>query len=213
MRKIVQYWDQCNVPSAIGIRMSGWRAAHPSWDYSVFNRVSASAWFDAAYGSALGEAFLDIRFPAMQADVFRVAYLLAHGGVWIDAGTTCLQPLFAWLDLSLPLVLLRRPHQEPPKVWNGFIYASAPGHALLAEAWRRIADDLCARRGHRFFQEFGPGLLRDLMADGAYDDIVSVLPSEALSQMLKPGSSRDVLPLDRHWSVRQRHESLYFSRP
>ena len=67
------------------------------------------------------DAFLDIRLPAMQADVFRIAFVLACGGLWVDAATTCLSPVKAWLDLQTPLLLLRKPKQIAPQAWNGLI--------------------------------------------------------------------------------------------
>jgi len=86
----------------------------------VFNRASAAAALAALYGESFRQAFLAIRLPAMQADVFRVAYLHACGGIWIDAATHCLAPLHEWLDLGAQLVLLRKPGMIPPLVWNGF---------------------------------------------------------------------------------------------
>ena len=209
--RLIQYWDHATPPPALLARMERWREQHPGWRYQRYDRASAAALIDATHGSSLKQAFLDIRFPAMQADVFRIAALQAEAGMWIDAGTHCLQPLERWLDRRHPLLLLRRSHQEHPKVWNGFIHSAAPGHPLLVAAWQQIAQTLLARRGERVYRDFGPGVLRDLLAAGAPEAGLRVVPEDELTDYLRIGSSSDVLPGDRHWSQRQQQESLYLS--
>ena len=209
--QLIQYWDQSVPPAELLARMERWQQLHPGWSYQRYDRDEAARFIGSIYGAALEEAFLDIRLPAMQADVFRIAVLNARGGVWIDAATTCRQPLDAWLNQRQPLVLLRRAHQQHPKVWNGFIHAAAPGHPLLAAAWHRIASALLARGGERVYRDFGPGLLRDLLAAGAPEAGLQVLQEQDLQAQLQIGSSSDVLPGEQHWSKRQRTESLYIS--
>ena len=208
---LVQYWDQPVPPAVLLERMQRWQQVHPSWCYQRYDLDSAARFIGSSYGPALEEAFLDIRLPAMQADVFRIAVLNARGGVWIDAATTCQQPLDAWLNRRQPLVLLRRAHQQHPKVWNGFIHAAAPGHPLLAAAWHRMASALLARRGERLYRDFGPGVLRVLLAAGAPEAGLQVLQEQDVQAQLQIGSSSEVLPGEQHWSKRQQTESLYLS--
>ena len=208
---IIQYWDQPDPPVVIAERMQGWRQQHLGWDYQCFDRPSAAAFFREHYNLALEQAFLDIRLPAMQADVFRIAFVLAFGGLWVDAATTCFSPVESWLDLQTPLLLLRKPHQQHPKVCTGLIHAPAPGHPLLSAAWQSMTASLLARTGTKVYRSFGPGLLRDLLASGAWDDTLSVRPVTELHEHLRFGSSSKLLPAEQHWSQRQQSESLYFS--
>ena len=209
--RLIQYWDQSSPPPVLLARMDRWKELHPSWRYQRYDRQSAADFIGSTYGSALQDAFLDIRLPAMQADVFRIAALQGQAGLWIDAATHCHQPLECWLDRHRPLVLLRRTHQQHPKVWNGFIYSAAAGHPLLVAAWQHIAAAVLARDGERVYRDFGPGVLRDLLAAGAPEAGLQVLPESQLSNQLCIGSSSDALPGDRHWSQRQQTESLYLS--
>lgn len=209
--RLIQYWDQSSPPAELLARMERWRELHPGWRYQRYHRQSAAQFIGSNYGPELEEAFLDIRLPAMQADVFRIAALQAQAGVWIDAATQCRQPLDSWLDRRRPLVLLRRSHQQHPKVWNGFISSAAPGHPLLKAAWQKISAALLARRGERVYRDFGPGVLRDLLAAGAPEAGLQVLPESEFADQLGIGSSSDVLPSDRHWSHLQQSESLYLS--
>ena len=210
-RSLIQYWDQPDPPEVIAERMQGWRRQHPGWGYQRFDRTTAAAMVREQHGPDLEQAFLDIRLPAMQADVLRIAVLLAWGGLWIDAATTCLTPVEDWIDLQAPLLLLRKPHQQHPKVCTGLIHAPAPGHPLLAAAWQSMAAALLARAGSKVYRSFGPGLLRDLLASGAWDHTLSVRPVAELHEHLRFGSSSKVLPAEQHWSQRQQSESLYFS--
>ena len=152
----------------------------------------------------------------MQADVFRIGYLLASGGLWIDAATSCLIPVDQWLHTDASLLLLRRDHQNFPKVWNGLIYASRSGHPLLVQAWEKISKNLLARRGVSVYKSFGPRVIRDLFETGMFDsDLINgsikVLPASDLQGQLRIGSSVSVTGEDQHWSKRQETESLYFS--
>ena len=208
---LIQYWDQADPPKPIAKRMQQWRQQHPGYRYQRFNRQTAAAFLREHYGLALKEAFLDIRLEAMQADVLRIATLLAWGGLWIDAATDCFSPVEDWIDLKAPLLLLRRPHQAHPMVCTGLIYAKAPHHPLINAAWQLMAKALLTRSGQKVYRSFGPGVLRDLLASGAWDHTLVVRPSSELTAHLRFGSSSSVLPAEKHWSQRQQSESLYFS--
>ena len=211
--QLIQYWDRPDPPPVLLERMEEWRLRHPGWSYCRLNRSSAAAFIAEHYGSAMREAFLDIRLPAMQADVFRIAALYVKGGVWIDAATSCLKPLDSWLNRRQPLLLLRRAHQQHPHICNGFMASSDPYHPFLREAWNRIASLLLARRGQKVYRDFGPGVLRNLLAtgDGALQAGLEVVTESDLHDYLVIGSSSEVLESDQHWSQRQRNESLYLS--
>ncbi len=209
--RLIQYWDQPEPPAALLERMEGWRQKHPGWTYRRYDRVASARFMRSIYGTALEEAFLDVRLPAMQADVFRIAFLLAFGGLWVDAATTCFSPVETWLDFQAPLLLLRRSHQHYPQVCNGLIHALAPRHPLLAAAWQSMESSLLTRTGVKVYRSFGPGLLRDLLASGSWDHTLTVWQETDLSDHLCFGSSSKVLPPEQHWSQRQQSESLYFS--
>ena len=209
--RLIQYWDHADPPPSVQSLMNGVRDLHPDWDYQCFSRQHAADELGSIYGNALKQAFLDIRLPAMQADVFRIAYLLRHGGVWIDAATHIRRPLNNWLPMAHPLVLLRRQHQTYPQVATGLMYAS-PGHPLLARAWDRMQAYLLMRSGTNVYRHFGPGILRDLMREQPQlGSLVQVLPEQNVSDCLRFGSSRSFVGSEQHWSNRQEKESLYYS--
>ena len=211
VRQLIQYWNDLDPPSQVKALMQTVRDLHPDWEYQCFDRHRAADELGLLYGKDLKQAFLDIRLPAMQADVFRIAYLLRNGGVWIDAATVLYEPIVRWMPFGHPLVLLRRKHQTGTEVATGFMCAS-PGHPLLARAWDRIAAYLLLRSGTKVYRHFGPGILRDLIREqpqlGA---LVHVLAEQEVSPFFRFGSSSNILSKEEHWSKRQDSESLYFS--
>lgn len=210
---IVQYWEQGNPPLPLLSRCRDWQLMNPEWDYICFDLDSAARFIDDIYGHASADAFLDIRFPAMKADVFRVAYLLRCGGLWVDVATTCRVPLAEWLDLRDWLTLVRRPHMEPPLVCNGFIYARNGGNTFLADLWKHIETVILSKEGTGVWRLVGPGAYRDILLKSKYPGAIRILEEVEMSPYFTFGSTAAMLPPEEHWSARQRHESLYYSVP
>jgi mannosyltransferase OCH1-like enzyme len=206
---IIQYWAQGEQPISLRAVTIGWQRLNPGWAYRCFNRTTASVFFKDALGVPAQQDFLSIRLPAMQADVFRVAYIMTHGGLWVDAATTCLSPLDHWLDPQSPLVLLRKPHMDSTKVWNGFIYAHQPHHQFLRTVWRRIASLIARRAGTGVWKMFGPGLFGETLMDTNLAKQVYVVSHKEFADHVRIGSSRLFMPAEQHWSIRQRNETLY----
>lgn len=211
--QIVQFWDQGQrIPQALLDRTVAWQIFNPEWEYLCFDAHSAANFLMSAYCDAIAEAFLDIRLAAMKADVFRVAYLLAHGGMWVDAATICTGPISGWLNVAAPLVLIRKQGMEPPLVCNGLIYARERGHPFLEDLWGHISAAILGRQGTRVWKLVGPGLYRDLLRTGRYNTCIQVLEAKDLGSYFRFSSTSQILPSAQHWSERQRAESLYFSQ-
>lgn len=209
---LVQFWGQSEIPEVIAKRIKSCQSLNPGWDCRLFNRQTAALFVESVYGIDLAAAFLDIRLPAMQADVFRVAFLLHCGGLWIDAATSLTRPVDSWLDRQHSLQMLRRSHQVHPKIATQIIYAARPGLPLLKAVWNEIAPRLLARSGVNTYRHFGPGLFRDLIALRPNLALgLQVVPELSVQNFLQVGSSSSILPPDQHWTKRQEHESLYTS--
>ena len=209
---LVQYWNHSEPPGLIADCMESCKSLSLSWNYRRFNRQTASSFLGRVYGADIADAFLDIRLPAMQADVFRVGFLLHSGGLWVDAATTLRRPVDSWIDHRHSFQMLRRSHQVHPKIANGIIYAARPGLPLLNAVWSEMVPRLLSRSGTNVYRDFGPGLFRDLMCSCpnlAFG--LHVLSEVSLKSFLSIGSSSNILSADQHWSKRQENESLYFS--
>ena len=206
---LLQYWDSGCPPALIVKRMEVWRLGNPGFEYQLFDRERAASMIHHLCGTSVRDAFLRVRLPAMQADIFRVAYLYAHGGIWIDAATVCLAPLQKWLDLRSSLLLLRKPEMVHPLVWNGLIYAAAPHHPFLGAVMARISHSIINRTSGGVWRLAGPGLFRDIMRNQDLASQVTVVPLDSVTSFLRLGSSSEAMSRDLHWSVRQKSESLF----
>lgn len=213
MPEIFQFWHDGSPPPLFEARIRGWSQLNPDWGHRCFDRPSAAAFIRTHFGDELAEAFLDIRFPAMMADVLRIAAVVTCGGLWVDAGTTCLRPVSEWLDMDSPVVLLRRRRMTPPIVWNGLIFSREAGHPYLAAVWDQLALRLRTRSGRQVWRHFGPGLLTRILGEGDHARSVRVQSVVDLDGMMTIGSSAEVFSKDQHWSVRQLQESLFLSVP
>ena len=209
---LVQYWDESEPPFLVAERMNSWKRLNPGWDYRRFNRQTAADFLGGAYGLEIAAAFLDIRLPAMQADVFRVGFLLHCGGLWVDAATSTMSSVDSWIDRRHSLQMLRRDHQEYPKIATQIIYAARPCLPLLRVVWNEIVPRLLARSGTKVYRHFGPGLFRDLMISRPRLSLgLHVISESSVRNSLLVDSSSSVLPAEQHWSKRQDGESLFMS--
>jgi len=206
---IVQFWDNGAPPKLLSERMAQWKSKNPSWKYELYCTESAASCLEKLYSSELAEGFLAIRMPAMKADVFRVGWLLAHGGLWVDAATVCGAPLQSWLNRDNPVVLLSRPGMTPPRCWNGVIYVRDINEPFLIALWERISHSILNREGTSVWEQTGPGLFGDVLTNNDFTDTTTFIPLQDLEGKVEYGSSSHFLPVAEHWSKRQVTEPLY----
>lgn len=86
-KTLVRYWhDPDDLPGDV-------RACLDSWDplraegveLRMFSDSSAAAYITERYGSREREAFARCRHPAMRSDYLRLCFVLAEGGLYVDA--------------------------------------------------------------------------------------------------------------------------------
>ena len=182
---------------------------NPEWEYSLFDARKAMDFIAQEFEPELLQAFKDIRLPAMLSDVFRVAWILKKGGIYIDIAAKCLNPIDSWIGQDLELVLLIKKQLGWPYAHNTLIYSAAPGHPIIVEVWAEIERAILRREGDSVWNTTGPGVFGKVFSGQPEQYKKYVIPLEAVSEHFKLGSSSTFLPKDRHWSVRQRIEGLY----
>lgn len=91
-RVIVQYWDSVeDIPNDVVNCMETWkRFANEKVKYILFNRESARKFIENNFNKENVIAFEKCIHPALQADYFRLCYILAEGGAYIDSDDICL---------------------------------------------------------------------------------------------------------------------------
>lgn len=89
---IVQYWDDPKfLPADIEECISSWtRWTAVGYSHRLFDESSARAFIAESLDKRHEIAFANCYHPAMQADYFRLCYLLVEGGLYVDADDVCL---------------------------------------------------------------------------------------------------------------------------
>ena len=91
-RTIVQFWHNTRlVPEDVRNCIAPWA----SWEmkgyrHQLFNQHSAKAFISRSLGARHEHAFERCYHPAMQADYFRLCFLLVEGGLYVDADDVCI---------------------------------------------------------------------------------------------------------------------------
>ncbi|MCW5870169.1 MAG: hypothetical protein KIS61_23135 [Candidatus Eremiobacteraeota bacterium] len=86
-RRLVRYWhDPANLPTDVRACLDSWdRLVDEGFDFIMFDDESAAAYIAETYGEQGRKAFARCAHPAMRCDYLRMCFLLAEGGLYVDA--------------------------------------------------------------------------------------------------------------------------------
>lgn len=89
---IVQFWhDPAQVPGDVLECISSWSKWETcGFTHRLFDTASAGDFVRRSLGRDHARAFKRCYHPAMQADYFRLCYLLVEGGLYVDADDACI---------------------------------------------------------------------------------------------------------------------------
>jgi mannosyltransferase OCH1-like enzyme len=98
-RTIVQFWhDLRQLPDDVEECVASWTCWETSgFTHRIFDRQAAKAFIGRSLGPRHESAFERCYHPAMQADYFRLCYLLVEGGLYVDADDVCVGTNIGWL--------------------------------------------------------------------------------------------------------------------
>ena len=167
-RRIVQFWDQGPPPDDVITTMQTWKTKNDGFECLLFSGKSASDFLRRTYGARHADAFALCYHPAMRSDFFRIAFLAAEGGVYVDADEECRSPLSTLLDShsSKKLFLFLAP--DDFFVNNNFI-AVARGNTTLIRVLDRALErlEVAAGQGIRpdIWTTTGPGQVTRVIAE------------------------------------------------
>lgn len=114
--------------------ISSCRSLHPNWTHHLWTRESAAAFLEGYHPEGFAR-YTEVVQARERAEVLRYAVLEHFGGVFLDLGIKCLQPLDE--IRALPFVTAGA---YPARVDNSF-FSSRPHHPFL----RRLLEDLETR--------------------------------------------------------------------
>lgn len=186
-RILVRYWhDPHEVPADVRECLdSWWGLLEDGFSIRMFDDVSARTYIAEQFGRREVTAFDRCRHPAMRSDYFRMCFVLAEGGLYVDAddvllgdgwrsifedGALKLQPLCYDLETCTMVSAadLRRtdlPTKGRIFYVNNNPIAAPPGHPVLRRALARATDALFGENPEPEIQSTtGPGNLTASLA-------------------------------------------------
>lgn len=183
-KRIVQFWhDLSRLPKDIEECIASWtRWERSGFKHILFDDGAAKDFIASSLGCRNERAFERCYHPAMQADYFRLCYLLVEGGLYVDADDVCIGTDISWLfedgrlklqplcyDIASgtmvePSVFLCDDAYEPAWIFyfNNNPLVASPGHPIIERALDR-ATTLLELAGEDALPEIqattGPGNL------------------------------------------------------
>jgi hypothetical protein len=164
-RRIVQFWDKIEPPPDVKRMMQTWQDFHPDFEYKLFDDAAARSFLRDHYQIKVQNAYTLARYPTAKADLFRLAYLHAAGGVYVDADDSCHSSVTQVVPPDTQLVLYQDWHSA---LANNFIGA-VPGDPVLKRALDLSVDALHRGDSDIPWLATGPGLLTRAFAQTLTD--------------------------------------------
>lgn len=86
-RTLVQFWhDPSDLPDDVKVCLASWeRLRDHGFEFHMFDDVSAADYISDTFGQRELKAFSRCRHPAMRSDYFRLCFIVAEGGLYVDA--------------------------------------------------------------------------------------------------------------------------------
>lgn len=195
-KRLVQYWhDPTDLPDDVRACITSWnRLGAEGFECLMFDDATAEAFITSRFGARETSAFLRCRHPAMRSDFFRMCFILAEGGLYVDADDVLISD--GWQDLFTdgkfkiqPLCYdIGRAGMLPPsEIWNADLdtvdrifyvnnnpIAASAGHPVLRRALEQATDKLLSDDKLPEIQSTtGPGNLTEALAAHAREILIA----------------------------------------
>jgi Glycosyltransferase sugar-binding region containing DXD motif len=184
-KSVMQFWDAEVPPPDVLALMKGWQDHNPDYTCRIFNDKTAQAFLTQTYPPAVLQAYRHSMEAAQRADIFRLAWLAAAGGVYVDADDRCLAPLGTIIPDNAELVLYQ---EDISSMGNNFI-AVRPRHPVILRALQLAVQAINRGDSDIVWLSTGPGLLTRVLAV----HLATVVPGEvALPEGIIVFDRRDI---------------------
>lgn len=195
-RTLVRFWhDPCDVPPDVLKCLESWDALRDEGvSFRMFGDASAAAYIEERYGPRELAAFACCTHPAMRSDYLRMCFVLAEGGLYVDAddvlvgdgwndvfsgATLKVHPLC--YDVNVGSMVPGSELRRADLAVDGRIFyvnnnpiAAPAGHPVLRRALARATDTLLGDEPALDIQATtGPGNLTAVLAAYARESQVS----------------------------------------
>jgi len=209
-KKIIQYWHKMPLPDDIAELQETWALHNPNAEISLFDHEKASLFIKNEYGQEVLDLYLSAALPAMQSDIFRIAYCLAKGGMYIDMATNCIAPTDKLFTHNDQLVVMRKWHGG---IWNGLIVCKAH-NPVLKKIWDKVLDHIRNKKFDDVWKATGPFSFNAII-DTAYENNptgkerdIFIIPQEEINAFFALVNDLEHKKKS-HWSDVQKDRSIY----
>lgn len=186
-KRLIRYWhDQSDLPEDVRSCLDSWNClADEGFEFHMFDDDSGAMYIADVYGDSERKAFARCGHPAMRCDYLRMCFILAEGGLYVDADDVLhgqgwkqifrdsrlkIQPLC--YDISVgsmmpPADIWRTDLPEGKRVFyvNNDPIAAPAGHPVLRRALDRATAKLLGEDNFPEIQSTtGPGNLTAALA-------------------------------------------------
>ncbi|NTX41135.1 hypothetical protein HUA78_42575 [Myxococcus sp. CA033] len=198
-RTLIRYWhDPCDMPDDVRACLDSWESLRKEgFEFRMFDDISAATYIAERYGKLECAAFARCRHPAMRSDYLRMCFVLAEGGLYVDADDVLLgngwEDIFRSGGLKVqPLCYDIRTGGMVPaaEIWrtdlptDGRIFyvnndpiAAPAGHPVLRRALARATERLLGKDPFPEIQSTtGPGNFTAALAAHAQASKVAGIP-------------------------------------
>jgi mannosyltransferase OCH1-like enzyme len=203
--RIAQFWDSTDVPADVSALIASWQAQHPEWEYELFDNAAARCFLRDHFDAPVLAAYNRARENAQKSDIFRLAYLVARGGYYVDADDRSLASITTVVPSECELAVYQ---EDYGTIGNDFIGA-VPGHPVLKRALSDAVDAINRGDADIIWLATGPGLLTRAFVQEmlraekdvatAFDRVV-VLDRSELYRAVAVHCSAAYKQTARHWS-------------
>ncbi len=203
-RHIVQFWNVAP-PEDVGALMASWRDRNPGHRWACFDDGQARDFIAAQFGRDIVHGYELAKLATQRADIFRLAVLVARGGVYADADSRCVVPLDNFVDAGATLVMA----QDHDGSFGGGLIAASPEHPVLVRALELAAAAMKHGDLDLAWLATGPGLLtRALMQQWAADGATGLLQR---TQVMDLGALQRMVGIN--CPVGERPDSVHWRKP
>jgi tetratricopeptide (TPR) repeat protein len=153
--RIAMFWNDPAPPDDVLALMRTWAEQHPGHVLHRFDDAAAAAFLADAFAPDVLAAYRRAREPAMKADLFRLAWLYASGGWYVDADDRCHAPLPGLAPAGAGLVA----YQEDLGTLANDVLGAVPQHPVLGRALDLAVGAVLRGDQDVLWLATGPGLL------------------------------------------------------
>jgi len=167
--EIMQFWDKSQVPDDVMAAITGWKRLAGD-RHHLFDQQMAEDFLRDTYGPTEAAIMAGCPHPAIMCDYFRLGWLAAKGGLYVDADSVLRVTMRGiWPQMADRTVLWIRTHVPNGAISNGVMAARA-GSPLMLRCFEEAGRRLAAGQIENVVGAAGPIMIRNIVAQAVRED-------------------------------------------